>query len=177
MGARSPGALDDASGVVTVLRAIELLPRDLSIGVLLTSAEELGLAGAARAAWARGAGARRFAAINVDGVDDAGAIRANFHGPRCHARSPPCSAAAATRGRALRRLPPGALMDGVALADAGWDGAQHQQGELAHGEPHPHARATISRTSRARRGRGGGNARARDRVRERIGVLIERRRR
>jgi len=116
VGARSPGALDDASGVVTVLRAAELLPRDLSIGVLLTSAEELGLAGAR--AWCREAEPSR--AINVDGVDDAGAIRVIFTG-----RAPHALAAVLGRGGdewpRMRRLPPGALMDGVALADAGWD--------------------------------------------------------
>jgi len=116
VGARSPGALDDASGVVTVLRAAELLPREMPMGVLLTSAEELGLAGAR--AWARDAAPSR--AMNVDGVDDAGAIRVTFTG-----RSPRALAAVLARGGdawpRMRRLPPGALMDGVALADAGWD--------------------------------------------------------
>ena len=51
VGARSVGALDNASGVAAVLRTAELLPRGAAIGVLLTSAEELGLAGAR--AWAR----------------------------------------------------------------------------------------------------------------------------
>ena len=51
VGARSAGALDNASGVATVLRAVELLARDVAVGVVLTSAEELGLAGAR--AWAR----------------------------------------------------------------------------------------------------------------------------
>lgn len=116
VGARSPGALDDASGVVTVLRAVELLPRDASVGVLLTSAEELGLAGAR--AWARGAIPART--VNVDGVDDQGALRLIYTG-----RVP--STLAAVLGRAgdawpaPRRLPPGALMDGVALADAGFE--------------------------------------------------------
>src|SRR5690606_32557402 len=46
VGSRSPGALDDASGVATVLLAAAALPRDRACGVCLTSAEELGLAGA-----------------------------------------------------------------------------------------------------------------------------------
>jgi hypothetical protein len=120
VGARSAGALDNASGVATVLRVAELLPRDVSIGVLLTSAEELGLAGAR--AWAREApGARAInlaplSAINIDGVDDTGGIRLIFSG-----RLP--SELIAKLGKAWpapRRLVPGLLMDGVALADAGW---------------------------------------------------------
>ena len=56
VGARSNGALDNASGLATVLRVVELLPRNVEIGVMLTTAEELGLAGAR--AWAREASAR-----------------------------------------------------------------------------------------------------------------------
>lgn len=116
VGAHSPGALDDASGVVTVLRVAELLPRDVPIAVLLTSAEELGLAGAR--AWARENAATR--AVNIDGVDDSGAIHVIFS-----RRAPHSLVAVLGRGGEAwprpRRLPPGALMDGVALADAGWE--------------------------------------------------------
>lgn len=116
VGARSPGALDDASGVATVLRAAERLPHDASVGVLLTSAEELGLAGAR--AWAREATPSR--AINVDGVDDAGALKLIYSG-----QLPDALVAVLGRGGDAwpppRRLPPGLLMDGVALADAGWE--------------------------------------------------------
>jgi hypothetical protein len=119
VGARSPGALDDASGVAA------LLPAGLPVGVLLPSAEELGLAGAR--AWAR---ARRIAgqpagiALNVDGVDDAGVLTAMWS-----RRTPPVDAllAALADGAAAARVPdrhrrlvPGILTDHVALADAGW---------------------------------------------------------
>ena len=112
VGARSPGALDDASGVVTVLRAAELLPTHAALGVLLTSAEELGLAGAR--AWARAA--PTASAINIDGIDDAGGLRLVYSGrkPRALLRL------LGERWPAASRLPPGLLMDGVALADAGW---------------------------------------------------------
>jgi Zn-dependent M28 family amino/carboxypeptidase len=125
VGARSPGALDDASGVATVLAAAALLPAGLPVGVLLPSAEELGLAGAR--AWAR---ARRIAgqpagiALNVDGVDDAGVLTAMWS-----RRTPPVDAllAALADGAAAARVPfrhrrlvPGILTDHVALADAGW---------------------------------------------------------
>jgi hypothetical protein len=122
--ARSPGALDDASGVATVLLAAEALrDRPASPGVLLTSAEELGLAGArAWTAQRRAAGAPPGIALNVDGVDDVGALTA-----MTGAQAPPrivaaLLAAAQADGVALdvRRLVPGILVDAVALADAGW---------------------------------------------------------
>jgi hypothetical protein len=113
VGERSCGALDNASGVVTVLRAAQLIPHVHPIGVLLTSAEELGLAGAR--AWTRETSPSR--AINIDGIDDVGALRLVYSGrkPRTlldHVRDGWPTAS---------RLPPGLLMDGVALADAGWE--------------------------------------------------------
>ena len=112
VGARSAGALDDASGVVTVLRTAELMPAHVSIGVLLTSAEELGLAGAR--AWAREAA--RASAINIDGIDDSGGIRLLYSGRKPRALLGQLGAG----WESASRLPPGLLMDGVALADAGW---------------------------------------------------------
>jgi hypothetical protein len=113
VGARSPGALDNASGAATVLRTVELLPRDVEIGVLLTSAEELGLAGAR--AWAREA--EPAMAINVDGIDDSGELRLIYSGrtPRGLLERLGASWPSASR------LVPGVLMDGVALSAAGWE--------------------------------------------------------
>jgi hypothetical protein len=51
VGNRSPGALDNASGVAAVIAAARGVPNDSDIGVLITDAEELGLAGAM--SWAR----------------------------------------------------------------------------------------------------------------------------
>lgn len=120
VGTNSPGALDDASGVATVLRAVEMLPRELAIGVLLTSAEELGLAGAR--AWARVAPPTQ--AINVDGIDDRGEMRLIFSG-----RKPKSLVAMLGRGwPSPTRLLPGVLMDGVALADAGWEAVNISKG-------------------------------------------------
>ena len=113
VSARSPGALDDASGVASVLRTVEMLPRETAIGVLLTSAEELGLAGAR--AWAREA--PPSSGINIDGVDDAGAVRLIYSG-----RAPRAlQARLGASWPAANRLVPGVLMDGVALSDAGWE--------------------------------------------------------
>ena len=122
--ARSPGALDNASGVATVLLAAAAVPAERGpLGVLLTSAEELGLAGGR--AWAaqwRASGRPPGVALNVDGVDDAGALTV-MTGAR-----PPGAVTAALRAGAqatgvaltIRRLVPGILVDAVALADAGW---------------------------------------------------------
>ena len=46
VGAKSPGAVDNATGVSTVLLVAERVDRAVPLGVLITSAEELGLAGA-----------------------------------------------------------------------------------------------------------------------------------
>jgi hypothetical protein len=130
VGARSAGALDNASGVVTVLRTVELLPREMPIGVLLTSAEELGLAGAR--AWAREVGIASLSAINlaplrainIDGIDDLGELRLIYS-----TRRP--TALLAMLGDAWPKptaLVPGVLMDGVALADAGWEAVNVSKG-------------------------------------------------
>ncbi len=115
---RSPGALDDASGVSTVLMVAQSLPQQLALGVVLTSAEELGLAGAR--AWVRGRGAVH--AINVDGVDDEGALRLTWTKRRPTDLLDLLTVRAAEAGVPVHvgRLIPGALLDGVALADAGW---------------------------------------------------------
>jgi hypothetical protein len=124
VGARSDGALDNASGVATVLAAAAELPRDLPLGVLLPSAEELGLAGAR--AWVRqrrAEGSRPGVALNVDGVDDRGRLTAMWSG----AGAPGALIAALAAGAVeegvpfvARRLLPGVLTDHVALADGGW---------------------------------------------------------
>lgn len=125
VGARSPGALDDASGVATVLAAVAALPADVPLGVLLPSAEELGLAGARAWAAARAAAGEAPAiALNVDGVDDAGTLVAMWS-RRDGSVAALCAAlAAAAREAGVawgdRRLVPGILTDHVALADAGW---------------------------------------------------------
>ena len=128
VGARSPGALDDASGVATVLLALERLPRDLPVGVLLSSAEELGMAGAQAFATGR----RPASALNVDGVDDRGAILCMRHGA---APRPRIGVAHAAQGLGMKvresRTIPGLLTDGVALANAGWAAVTLSRGTLA----------------------------------------------
>ena len=122
VGARSNGALDNASGLATVLRIVELLPRNIELGVMLTTAEELGLAGAR--AWARESAP--VSAINIDGIDDTGALRLVYSG-----RRPRALLEYLGEGwPSASRLPPGLLMDGVALADAGWEVVNVSKGNL-----------------------------------------------
>ncbi|HEX6049134.1 MAG TPA: M28 family peptidase [Gemmatimonadaceae bacterium] len=126
VGSRSPGALDNASGVATVLRAAERTRA--AVGVCLTSAEELGLAGAR--AWVRGRG--RATALNCDGVDDRGAVTCMYTGAKPVALVDQVVHAATQAGTSVRahRLLPGVLTDGVALADAGWNVVTLSKGGL-----------------------------------------------
>jgi hypothetical protein len=110
------------------MRAAGAVPRRHALGVLLPSAEELGLAGAR--AWARTRPAA--VAINCDGVDDDGATTVMY----TRRRPARLLDAAARAGAALheavraRRLLPGILTDGVALADAGWEVVTVSRGGL-----------------------------------------------
>jgi hypothetical protein len=127
-GNESPGAVDDASGVAAVLAAAESLARDANVGVLLPSAEELGLAGAR--AWARARGAERGIALNCDGVDDHGALTIMYSG------TPPDDvirtlAECAERAPRVRRMPVGLLLDSVAIAERGWRSVTVSRGSVA----------------------------------------------
>ncbi|CAN5912085.1 hypothetical protein BH11GEM1_BH11GEM1_13310 [soil metagenome] len=128
VGARSDGAVDNASGVAAVLAAAALVSRDVSCGVLLPGAEELGLAGAR--AWATGHDSG--IALNCDGVDDEGRLMIMYDMEMPHAVVAAVRAAAAPRMRArARRMPLGLLTDSTALAGAGWQAVTVSHGSLA----------------------------------------------
>ena len=136
IGNRSPGAGDNASGVAAVLLAAEAL-RDSQVGILITSAEELGLAGAR--AFAR-SNPRASIAINCDTVDSAGAflcMRSGKASERLEAAIDRCLTrlGLATRsgrgGSTLRPMLPGVLADNVAFTDAGWESFTLSRGNLA----------------------------------------------
>ena len=129
VGARSDGALDNASGVAAVLAAAELMDPHVAVGVVLPSAEELGLAGARAWAVARG-GHATGVALNCDGVDDEGELTI------MHGANPPADLIAAIqrvspRPARVRRMPLGLLTDSVALADAGWRAVTVSRGSFA----------------------------------------------
>lgn len=117
VGGASPGAFDNASGVVTVLRAASALSGASDVGILITDAEELGLAGAR--AWCLGGGTG--VVLNCDGVDDAGEIVVMHSGAPPAAIPDAVASASANTGTAhrMRRLPLGVLTDSIAFADAG----------------------------------------------------------
>ena len=132
VGTRNHGTVDNASGVAAVLEAAELLGQDIAdVGVLITDAEELALAGAL--AWARAhANVGAGFCLNCDGIDDVGLLTVMRH------RGPPNDLperfvrAARDLGEPLRviRLLPGVLTDSVALAAAGWRTVTLSRGTL-----------------------------------------------
>jgi hypothetical protein len=119
VGARSDGAVDNASGVATVLAAATHLPRDAAVGVLITDAEELGLAGARAWCNQRGIGT----VLNCDGIDDVGKLTVMYTRPRPQRLERALRAAAESERQPIRVIPliPGVLVDGVAFSDAGWE--------------------------------------------------------
>jgi putative aminopeptidase FrvX len=128
VGDRSAGAVDDASGVAAVLIAAATLPRELPVGVLLTSAEELGLAGAR--AWVRER--RPAVALNCDGLDDDGELLLMYSGAKPARLLDVFHRAARTDGdpARVRRLLPGILTDAVAFSDAGWEAITLSRGTI-----------------------------------------------
>ena len=128
VGAASPGALDNASGVAVVLQAAASLSPALPIGVLISDAEELSLAGGR--AWARSR--EPGVALNVDSVDDGGPLVAMFTRRRPSRLLGVLAEASSNYGESLssRRLIPGILTDSVALADAKWETLTLSRGTL-----------------------------------------------
>lgn len=131
VGADSDGAIDNATGVAAIILAAE--GGALSdVGVLITTAEELGLAGAE--AWlASGKRVPGFV-INCDSVDDVGDLRCMLS-PWSRSTAVRCRAAAEQCGVAMRvrigRVILGVLVDGVAFASAGWDAVTVSGGRLS----------------------------------------------
>jgi hypothetical protein len=121
VGNRSRGALDNASGVASVLVAAVQLHKggESGFGVLITSAEELGLAGAHAFAAAH----PPASAINCDSVDSVGdfiCLSGRNAGGGVSRSLSRAAAASETPFRERRRLI-GILVDSVALGAGGWD--------------------------------------------------------
>ena len=117
----TPGARDNASGIVAALAAAAAAAPEAGLGVLLTGAEEFGLVGARIIARQRPELVRGLDVINVDTVDERGAVSVVSH----DAAGRGLAAAIAPRlsgiGPAvrLRRLPLGIFVDSYPLARAG----------------------------------------------------------
>jgi len=123
----SPGALDNASGLATVLATAAALPRDANFGVVITDAEELGLAGAR--AWAAQAH-RGSLVVNCDGVDDHGPIVVTYSGKEPPELLKAVHVACRNAGVSCQtsRLVPGLLTDSVAFTDAGMESVTFMRG-------------------------------------------------
>jgi len=76
---RSPGAVDNATGLLTVLAIMDQLPADAPVGVIFTDAEELGLLGARALVRERPQLLAGTTVINFDGIDDRGSVRVLRH--------------------------------------------------------------------------------------------------
>ncbi|HVS61115.1 MAG TPA: M28 family peptidase [Gemmatimonadaceae bacterium] len=126
----SNGALDNASGVAAVLIASQSTSTSRDLGVLITSGEELGLAGAR--AWAAAAGPGMLV-INCDTVDDAGGWRCMYTGPRPGRIAGAAETIAGRQGLKLTvgRLIPGILADSIAFADRGIESVTVSRGTLS----------------------------------------------
>jgi hypothetical protein len=127
VGSRSNGAADNASGVAAVLEAASLLNPAQPVGVLITDAEELSLAGAR--AWVAGR-TEKGVALNCDTIDDDGLF--------CYLPYGPVSRPFFQRVK--RRYPgptvlsplhlPGVLTDSDAFRAAGWETVTLGRGTL-----------------------------------------------
>jgi hypothetical protein len=131
VGERSPGAIDNASGVAAVLAAAAMLPAECNAGVLITDAEELGLAGAR--AWCAETTRQRSVVLNCDGVDDTGQLTLMWTRPRAPRLEIALRRAARDESDSLRVVPlvPGVLVDGLAFSAAGWEAVTLSRGSLS----------------------------------------------
>jgi len=106
----SPGAVDNASALITTFMTIDQLSPGMAVGVIFPDAEEFGLVGARALAADRADLFANAAVINLDGLDDLGTPVVLSHRPG------PIGVAVATalNARRWRWLP--VVVDGIALA-------------------------------------------------------------
>ena len=116
VGSRSAGAVDNASGVVAAILAATQKDSPRELGVLVTSAEELGLAGSRAAAASM---APSVKVLNCDTIDDVGGWHCMYSGAQPRQIATAARSVAARSGVAVRigRLIPGILADNIAFAD------------------------------------------------------------
>jgi len=109
---RSPGAVDNATGVLTVFAILDQLPPEVPVGVVFSDAEEIGLVGARALVRDRPQLLHDTAVINFDGIDDMGTTFAFQHRP-----GPVGQGVALALGIAPRPWLP-VVVDGIALRRA-----------------------------------------------------------
>ena len=108
----SPGAVDNASALVTIFMILDRLPREADVGVVFPDAEELGLVGARALVEDRRVQFGEAGVVNFDGIDDAGRPIAFLH------RAGPLGRALAAELGADRARWLPVLVDGIELAVA-----------------------------------------------------------
>ena len=126
----SPGAVDNATGVVAAILAAQSASAPRDLGVLITSAEEMGLAGAR--AWCVTAHLEDVV-VNCDTVDDVGEWRAMYTTARPKRLGDGALRIGAGLGLRLRvgRLIPGILTDSIPFSDRGMEAVTISRGTLA----------------------------------------------
>jgi hypothetical protein len=124
----SPGALDNATGVAAVILSLEHIGPESNVGVLLTSAEEIGLAGARAFVQTR---AEKGIAINCDTIDNSGRFICMTNDVR--RRDAVAMAEAASRIGVkvkVRGIIRGILTDSIPFSRAGWESCTLSRGNL-----------------------------------------------
>lgn len=129
VGDRSPGALDNATGVATALMTAATLPMEMPLCVALTSAEELGLQGARALARAHPELPARI--LNFDGVDDVGTLTCMARRGSPLAARIQASARDSDLQLKIRRVLPGIMVDALALEGAGREAVTISKGNLS----------------------------------------------
>jgi hypothetical protein len=130
VGTRNHGTLDNASGIAAVLEAASRIDPSKAVGVLITDAEELALAGAR--AWTTIGHVPPATALNCDSVDDDGPLVLMYTGSRPAGLVSVLERAATAARQEVRtlRLIPGILTDSIALAAGGWQTLTLSRGTL-----------------------------------------------
>jgi len=134
VGNRSPGALDNASGVAAAMLTAAGAPSQTPVGVLLTSAEELGLGGAW--AWVRNQSQRHATrhirhAINFDSLDDVGTLTCMANPDNPFVGALQLAASEVGSDLAVRRVLPGIMVDSTALNRSDWDAVTISKGNFS----------------------------------------------
>jgi hypothetical protein len=125
---KSRGALDNATGVAAVIAAARSMNASVNAGIVITSGEELALAGARAFAATHPA---KAIAINCDTVDDGGKFICMVKGSQRKSAEAVARAASGVGENArVRGMIMGILADNVAFSDAGWDSCTLSRGNL-----------------------------------------------
>jgi hypothetical protein len=133
---RSPGALDNASGVAALLGVAEREAAAGDVAFVITDAEELGLVGARAVASQL---PPSFGVINVDGLDDQGSFHVveRFGWPKKRGAAPHLAAALLSAAAKLdqparrRDVPLGLLLDHIPVVKAGTPALTLMRGSLS----------------------------------------------